>query len=146
MISRETLYSQIFAAWQPMKTDGTFTTISRRLDNFANVPSALQPALFQLQAGEHIVPRRGLPSKMAPAALELFIYATSNDPSIAPSSVLNPLVDRVTGLLAPLPGMEYQSLNIQGVQHIWVEGEVKFSEGLLTNQSVAIIPVNILLL
>jgi len=143
MIDRESIYEGLFQAWAPLLGLG-FRTLSRRLDNFTNVDSYIQPALYQLQAGEKIMPQRGLPSKLQ-LQVELFVYARSEDSTIPPSSVLNPLVDAVLLLTLPPAGKDVQTFGIQDVQHIWVEGEIKIAEGVLENQVIAVIPVNILI-
>jgi len=144
-MNRETIYSAVFTKWQALLTNGAgFVTVSRRLDNFANVPAILQPALYQLQAQEKTAPVRGVPPKRT-LSLELFVYATSADPAVAPSSVLNPLLDAVDAILAPDPVTQVQNFGIAGVQHIWIEGVTKIAEGVLDNQAVAVIPVEILI-
>jgi len=144
-MNREAVYSALFAQWQALLTNGAgFVTVSRRLDNFANVPAILQPALYQLQATEKTTPVRGIPLKRM-LSLEVFVYATSADPTLPPSSVLNPLLDAVDAILKPDPITQVQNFGIAGVQHIWIEGVTKIAEGVLENQAIAVIPVEILL-
>ena len=152
--SRETVYSSVFAILQTL-APAHFVTVSRRLDNFANVPPIFQPALYQLQAMERISPRRGMPP-VNQLELELFIYARTDDPTFAPSQFLNPLLDAVFELFEPNPAKNTtvtqqwtngatltQTFGIPGVEHIWVEGEIKIAEGCLENQAIAVIPVSI---
>ncbi len=80
-------------------------------------------------------------------AVELYVYAHASDPYVAPAMVLNPLVDGVEAALAPLPVPGLQDLGLPAmVQHAYIAGKIETEEGVLRDQAVAIIPVEILCL
>jgi hypothetical protein len=139
-VSRETIYSGLFAAFSTIQG---FNTVSRKLKHWSDVPGNEQPALFQIQKGETIQQTRGLRAKYDLDA-ELYLYAFSNDASVSPSSIINPLIDAVENMLRPLPGQDAQTLGIAGVSHVWIEGRIETDEGVLGDQTVAIIPIKIL--
>ena len=79
--------------------------------------------------------------------VELYVYAHANDPYTAPATVLNPLVDAVEAALAPPPATGLQDLGVpMMVQHAYIVGKIETDEGVLRDQAVAIIPVEILCL
>ena len=80
-------------------------------------------------------------------AVELHVYAHASDPYVAPATVLNPLIDGVEAALAPLPATGVQNLGLPAmVQHAYIAGKIETAEGVLRDQAVAIIPVEILCL
>jgi hypothetical protein len=138
---REPIYAALF---QLVSAIPGVTTASRRLKHWADVPPADQPALFQVQKGETVTDRRGLPPKRV-LAVELFLYAQSGgDPGIAPAQILNPLIDAIEAALAP-DGPPPAVQNLGGlVSHAWIEGRIETDEGVLGDQAVAIIPIHLL--
>jgi hypothetical protein len=96
-----------------------------------------------VQKGESVERRHGLPPRRQ-LSVELYLYAASGDPHIAPSSLLNPLLDAVETALAPDPGSDTQTLGGLA-EHCWIGGRIETDEGALGDQAVAILPVEILL-
>jgi hypothetical protein len=79
--------------------------------------------------------------------VELYLYAHSSDPYQAPAMMLNPLVDAVEAALAPAATTGIQDLGLPTmVQHAYIAGRIETDEGVLGDQAVAIIPVEILCL
>jgi hypothetical protein len=79
--------------------------------------------------------------------VDLYVYAHASDPYVAPATVLNPLIDAVEAALAPLAATGVQDLGVPGmVQHAYIAGKIETDEGVLRDQAVAIIPVEILCL
>jgi hypothetical protein len=75
------------------------------------------------------------------------VYAHAGDPYVAPATVLNPLVDGVEAALLPLAATGLQNLGLPAmVQHAYIAGKIETDEGVLRDQAVAIIPVEILCL
>lgn len=137
---RETIQAALF---QRLAAIPGFVTSSRRLKHWTDVAPAEQPALFQVQKGENWTERRGLPP-VRRLSVELFVYvATGADPTVAPSQVMNPLIDAIEAALTPDPGQLTQSLGGL-VEHAWIAGRIETDEGLLGDQAVAIVPVEIL--
>ena len=78
-------------------------------------------------------------------SVELFVYiSTAADPTVAPSQVMNPLIDAIEAALAPDPTSLVQSLGGL-VDHAWIAGKIESDEGLLGDQAVAIVPIDILI-
>jgi hypothetical protein len=79
--------------------------------------------------------------------LELYLYAHADDPMVAPASALNPLIDAVEAALAASPITGMQDLGLPGtVRHAGIAGKLEITEGVLRDQAVALIPVEILCL
>jgi hypothetical protein len=142
MIIRETIYT---ALWQLGANAARFATANRRLRHWADVAPAEQPALYMSEKGAHAaVKKLGAPIVWTLYA-EFFLYAHSCDPFIAPGTILNPLLDALEAALAPSPTTGIQNLGLpQMVQHAYIAGKVETDEGVLGDQAIAIVPVEIL--
>jgi hypothetical protein len=76
---------------------------------------------------------------------EFYVYAHSSDPYLAPAAILNPLLDALEAALAPSPTTGIQNLGLpQMVQHAYIAGKLQTDEGVLGDQAIAIVPVEIL--
>ena len=74
-----------------------------------------------------------------------FLYGYSVDPGIAPSTVLNALIDATVGPSGVLTPVGQDSQTLGGlVTDAAVSGDIKVFEGLLGDRCVAIIPIRIL--
>jgi hypothetical protein len=142
MIIRETIYA---ALWQLGANAARFATANRRLRHWSDVGPAEQPALYMSEKGGHAaVKKLGAPIVWTLYA-EFFLYAHSSDPFIAPGTILNPLLDAFETALAPSPTTGIQNLGLpEMVQHAYIAGKVETDEGVLGNQAIAIVPVEIL--
>lgn len=144
MIDREAIYS---ALWDRVSGAAQFATANRRLRHWTLVSPAEQPALFMAQTRQHGETRGGavnLPVVWILRA-ELFIYVYSSDPYLAPAILLNPLIDAIERALAPDIGTGLQDLGLPlMVRHARVEGEIETSEGVLLDQEIAVVHVEIL--
>ena len=140
-MNREAIYSALFAK---VSTAANFTTISRRLKHWADVPAVDQPALFQAQVREIAEPQTqvlGQPTRWK-LSVDLYVYATCES-SGTPSAVLNPLIDSIVAALAPSNPIEKTQTLGGLVLNAWIEGTIETDEGTLGNQAVAIIPISI---
>lgn len=138
---REAIQAALF---QRLSAIPGFATSSRRLKHWTDVAPAEQPALFQVQKGETWIRRQGLPPARR-LSVELFVYvSTAADPAVAPSQVMNPLIDAIEAALAPDPASLVQTLGGL-VDHAWIAGKIESDEGLLGDQAVAIVPIDILI-
>ena len=144
MIAREPIYAALF---ELVSNAAGFATIDRRLRHWSDVAPAEQPALFQCQTRETAAIRTlGAPIVWT-LAVELYLYAHSSDPYRAPATVLNPLLDAVTAALAPDPTTGIQDLGLSAmVRHAAIAGKIDTDEGVLGDQAIAIVPVEILCL
>lgn len=142
MIIREAIYD---ALWELGTSAARFATANRRLRHWADVAPAEQPALFLSEkGGQAAVKKLGTPIVWTLYA-EFYLYAHSSDPDLAPATILNPLLDALEAALAPSPTTGIQNLGLpQMVQHAYITGKVQTDEGVLGDQAIAIVPVEIL--
>lgn len=139
-MNRETIHAALFAK---LSTAAGFATASRRLKHWNDTPAAEQPALFLSHKTESAEPRQGLPTLWT-LDFDAYLYARAPDRATSPSSVLNPMLDAISGAIAPDNAtMSAQTLGGL-VAHCWIEGSVETDEGTLGDQAVAIIPIRIL--
>jgi hypothetical protein len=138
MTSRRQIFAALFAL---VSSPPGFKTASRTVKSWADVDSADQPALFQVEGKQEAEARPAIGKKWVFHA-ELVIYAhqanTTNGADVV--DLLNDLVDTVVSRLAPPLGLENQTLGGL-VTDARVEGTIETSEGRLGQQAVAIIPV-----
>lgn len=144
MIERETIYSALFSL---AASSANFVTASRRLRHWSDTAPVEQPALFMSEKGATArVKTLGAPTEWRLYA-DFWIYAYSGDPYVAPSSLLNPLLDALEAALLPSATTGVQNLGLgTTVQHAYIAGKVETDEGTLGDQAVAIVPVEILAL
>ena len=144
MIAREPIYAALFDL---AAGAAGFVTAERRLRHWSDVAPAEQPALFMTQKSEVAsVQTLGAPTVWT-LLVELYLYAHSSDPYLSPATVLNPLVDAVEAALAPAAATGRQDLGLPSmVQHAYIAGKIDTEEGVLGDQAIAIIPVEILCL
>jgi hypothetical protein len=142
MINRETIYA---ALWALGTSAARFASANRRLRHWSDVPAAEQPALFMSEKGGHAaIKRLGAPIVWTLYA-EFYIYVHSSDPYLAPGTILNPLIDALEAALAPTPTTGIQDLGMpQMVQHAYIAGKIETDEGVLGDQAIAIVPVEIM--
>jgi len=144
MIAREPIYAALFDL---AAGAAGFVTAERRLRHWSDVAPAEQPALFMTQKSEiAAVKTPGAPTVWT-LLVELYLYAHSSDAHLSPATVLNPLVDAVEAALAPAATTGLQHLGLPSmVQHATIAGKIETEEGVLGDQAIAIIPVEILCL
>ena len=144
MIAREPIYAALFDL---AAGAAGFVTAERRLRHWSDVAPAEQPALFMTQKSEvAAVKTLGAPTVWT-LLVEFYLYANSSDPYLSPATVLNPLVDAVEAALAPAATTGLQDLGLPSmVQHAMISGKIETEEGVLGDQAIAIIPVEILCL
>ncbi len=142
MISREPIYAALFGL---LETAADFAAVDRRLRHWSDVSPAEQPALFMAQKTELASVRTLAAPTVWTLAIDLFVYAHSSDPYLAPATVLNPLLDAVEAALAPSATTGLQDLGLPAlVQHAYISGKIETDEGVLGDQAVAIVPFEIL--
>ncbi len=142
MIIREAIYA---ALWTLGSGAGSFASANRRLRHWADVAPAEQPALFMSEKGGHAqVKKLGAPIVWTLFA-DFYIYVHSSDPYAAPATIINPLLDALERALAPSAATGLQNLGLpQMVQHAYIAGKIETDEGVLGDQAIAIVPVEIL--
>lgn len=142
MIGREPIYAALFGL---VEAAGDFVTVGRRLRHWSDVAPAEQPALFMSQKSESAaVQALGAPTVWT-LSVDLYVYVHSSDPHLAPATLLNPLIDAVEAALRADPVTGAQNLGLPAtVQHAYIAGKIATDEGVLGDQAVAIVPVEIL--
>jgi len=142
MIIREAIYE---ALWTLGSGAGTFASANRRLRHWADVAPVEQPALFMIEKGGHAaIKALGAPIVWTLYA-DFYIYVHSSDPYAAPATILNPLLDALERALAPSPASGIQNLGLPlMVQHAYISGKIETDEGVLGDQAIAIVPIEIL--
>jgi hypothetical protein len=144
MIDRERVYS---ALWGKVSGAASFVTANRRLRHWADVSPAEQPALFMSQKAQRAETKganTNLPIEWMLEA-DFYIYVHSSDPYLSPAMLLNPLIDAVEAALAVDTWSGVQDLGLpEMVQHTRINGRIETAEGVLGDQELAIIPVEIL--
>jgi len=142
MIVRESIYA---ALWALGAGAASFASANRRLRHWADVAPAEQPTLFMSEKGGHAVTRALGASIAWTLYADFYIYVHSSDPYAAPATILNPLLDSLERALAPSPATGIQNLRLPlMVQHAYISGKVETDEGVLGDQAIAIVPVEIL--
>lgn len=142
MINRELIYQALFNL---VKNLPGFATTSRRARLAKDVAPEEQPALFMEEGPGETVSHQaqGLPAEHL-LHVDLGFYARLNeDKSIAPGSILNPLIDAIEAALAPDPDEEEQTLGGL-VTYCRISGKIEKNEGLLDGQASVVIPIEIL--
>lgn len=146
--AREAVYGALFNKLAALQ-GAYFSTVSRRLKHWTDCTHSEQPALYMTQVSETISQTQSIPRKLE-ANVELYVYTwleteiTSNTP---PTPPLNALLDAIeTVALAPDSGLPDRPVCTLGglVQRCWIDGDIEIHEGTLGAQTVAVIPVRIL--
>ena len=137
-MNRDAAPAALFALLQALP--GLVTT-SRRLRHWSDVDRTQQPALFLSYGNQTPTQAAGLPPVWRQGAT-IALYFWNADPDVAPATVLNGYLDAIEAVLLP-DEEEMQTLG-GTCQHCWISGPVETDEGLLGDQSVAFIPIEIL--
>ena len=142
MINREAIYS---ALWSLAAGAASFASVNRRLRHWSDVAPVERPALFMSEKGGHAaIKALGAPTVWT-LYVDFYIYVHSSDPYTAPAAILNPLLDALEAALAPVAATGIQNLGLPGmVSHAYIAGKIETDEGILGDQAVAIVPVEIL--
>lgn len=139
-MNRETIYSTLFS--KLILATGVKTS-SRILKMYSEVDVQDQPALFQIQTGETPHQVKTMPVKWT-MTVDIYLYINrGGDPKAIPSQQLNNMIDNIENAL--LPNQDgFQTLGGL-VSHCWINGKIQTSEGILGEQEVAIIPIEMYL-
>ena len=149
-LDREAIYAALFTRLQNLTG---IVTASRVWKHWDDVDVCEQPALYLAQGSERPIQQRGTPPQWTlTPTIYLYVRATEGDPYAAPGTKLNALIKAIEGALerkaadvAPYGGPEEWSTTLGGLcSHCKISGTIETDEGLLGNQSVAVIPIEIL--
>jgi hypothetical protein len=140
-MNREAIYSALFGV---LAASSAYVTASRRLRHWSDVGPAEQPALFMVQKFESVQLQRGQVAKHV-LTVDVFVYVQAPDELTPPAMMLNPLLDAIEAALAPAgPDLATNAQTLGGrVSNCAINGRIETDEGVLGGQSVAIIPIEI---
>lgn len=136
--SRESVYTALFAilqgayAWQ---------TVSRRLQNVQDMQPEMLPAAFQLQGAQQLKYEGSTPTVQTWEA-QWLLYSYSADPTVAPSTALNAMVDAALAVLAAPSPLQKNTLGGL-VEYAAADGSVDIFEGVLGDRAIAVVPIRI---
>jgi hypothetical protein len=142
----EQIDATLFALLQTVGS--SIVTYSRRLKNYNEVPTEIQPALY-LASGD-LDPKLGGDARVPGMPFrwklhrKIWLYTNAgNDDTLIPSSLINPVINSVLKVLAPKTPGDRQTLSGL-VYHCYLAGRIQTDEGLLGPQAVAVMPIEIL--
>ncbi len=138
-MSREAIYSALFSS---LSTISGFAVTSRKLRHWADVGPAEQPALFMTQKTESVKQQTNQPPVWT-YHVDLYVYAFATDPDASPAIQLNGLIDSIESAIAAAFPPENQTLGGL-VTYCRIAGQIVTDEGVLGQQAVAIVPIEIL--
>lgn len=153
-MNRESIYAALFArvgaaVWPALPLSGktTFTTVSRKIQGWGDVPLDQMPALFQTQVYERIKRDPGKPPVYI-LGVEWRVYVAhlaDQDISVNPSTSLNYVMDGIQMAMEPNASDGDPQRNTLGrtVYDCKMVGEIKDFEGDLGDLGVLLIPVEI---
>lgn len=154
-VDREAIFVALFTKLQTIPGVVTF---SRIFTGFDDIPAGSQPAMFLLKGDEHPTFRRGMPTQWRlDARIILAARVLEADPSVAPSTTLNVLLQAVEQTLyrdpleGPASGAPFQDnpdmmlgTTLGGLcQSCAIDGDIVTDEGAQGEQGGAMIPITI---
>jgi hypothetical protein len=140
-MKREAIYKALFSLLQD-KIDSV-TTFERVLAHWDDVSPAMQPALFMTQGTQSASQATGLPTKYTLNA-KLWLYTHRDTSNEIPSVTINNILDELDAAIAPPVGPSFKQTLGGLVEHCWISGDIETDEGTLGVQSVAIVPISML--
>jgi hypothetical protein len=146
---REAIYSALAAlVFNDPTIKSTFVTTGRKLRHHAQIPggAASCPAIYLVQSPgeEHQRTGKGIPVKRTLRCHFIMYFFTSDDGSL-PATACNIGLDAIDNAINVVDNPQ----NVQSlgglVEHVYTEGAVELSEGLLQEFSVVAVPITILI-
>ncbi|QJW45667.1 hypothetical protein HA075_07330 [bacterium BFN5] len=140
-MNREAIYNTLFRKLEAIEG---LVTASRVLKHWHDVPPSGQPALFMTQDSEVPVSRPGLPTTWN-LVVSLYLYCNAGNDSDKVSAIeINKYLDAIQEAIRPDMVTGCQTLSGL-VRDVKFGEKIETDKGLLGAQSVAIIPINIIL-
>jgi hypothetical protein len=97
-MSREAAFSALF---DTVSNAYAWGVASRRLKLWSEIPAAMRPALFQLEAGPETYQWTSLATPRRTIEAKLFLYFDSRDPLTPGAIAINAALDAIDAALAP---------------------------------------------
>lgn len=147
MITRETIYAALFTTIQTaLQATGVVVTIERKLRHWTDVRPTEQPYVGVVQGNQRPTVTQRRPTVWNLEA-QVYIYTHRESTDEIPATQLNRVLDEIEKLFLPSQDKSYvQTLGLANVQNAWLSGAIETDEGLLGDQAVAIVPIEILVL
>lgn len=140
MIDFEAIHAALFTLAQSIPGIKTF---SRTWKVWDQVSPGEQPALFQTEKDFEAQPVMYVPPKWTLHA-EWIVYVNGNASDQLPSTQLNTILNAIASVIPPTNNAS-QVQTLGGlVQRCWISGRIETDEGVLGQQRVAIVPIEIL--
>lgn len=140
-MNREAVYLALFNKLSAIKG---IKTSSRILLHWADVSPNQQPALFQAQVSQTAQQVTGFPTKYILTA-KVWVYTHRDTNGVIPITQLNNILDLIDNALKPTSSPTNKQTLGGLVEHCWIDGSIETDEGTLGNQSIAIVPISILI-
>ncbi len=142
MATREQVYEALFQLTAPIHGPNLpIYTTSRKAVNWDKVDLERQPALFQIEKSEPVETKKGVPPIFRFEVTWVIYVNPGAAINTLHSTALNDVLDAVQGVLAPPPGHDNQTLG--GLVSRVYPGTADIHEGLLGDQVVILLPINI---
>jgi hypothetical protein len=138
------LFAKLSAATFSTAINGstTWTTTSRRLKLWADVPKTSRPYMCMTEHHESQVFRKENTPGYITMLVDVFVYINSEDMNTVPSIILNTILDALDASIAPGPGEQRQTLGGL-VSHCRVDGPVLKDPGDIDGDGLLIYPIKI---
>lgn len=119
-----------------------FKTKGRVLRLWSDVQPEDKPALFMIAGNQRREQSQNIPGTLL-MRYDLYLYTWRSDVLSSDRQMMR-LLDLIERKLDPGPGVPHQSLGISNVHHCYIAGEIETDEGSLGQDSVAIVPLEVL--
>jgi len=143
-MSREAAFSALFGV---VANAYPWGVASRRLKLWSEVPAAMRPALFQMEAGPEVYQWTTLATPKRTLEAKLFLYFDARDPLTPGASAINAALDAIDAALAPALGDGAAGRQTLGktVYDCKVNGVPVRDTGDLDGDGLAVVSVRIVL-
>lgn len=151
-VDREAIMAALFTRLQGV---AGIVTADRRFRSWDQVSESEQPALFLVTGNQTAKPQRKMPTVWTLQPV-IYLYVRHDaDPAAAPGTILNQMIQAVAAALERTPcearngtafpdDPEDPYTTLGGlVNACFINGTIETDEGLMQNQGVAIIPLEI---
>lgn len=139
-MTREPIYAALFA--RGTQAAG-FIQPSRRLRHIDDLQPAEFPAFYQVQLDEDWKQKSSNLPAVGDLQVEWWVYVQSGDPTVALSSLMNPLVDALLASVGLPGGNRMAGAQTLGglVDSVRLDGKIQYAEGVLDDRAFVRIPL-----
>lgn len=143
-MNRENIYADLFSkVSQNASLAALVKTFGRMLKHWSDVPAGMQPAIYMVQGTETPIYVSGnMPPKWELHPTFYIYVSTSGDSQRIPAQLMNPIMDAFFDSLTLNPITHTMELGGK-VWHCRIQN-IETDEGVLGEQGVSIIPIDII--